>query len=75
MADVDPDPHDVAVAVQGAVDAVTRLHHGQEVTDLPALLRQELARRGVELDDEAWLAEAADHIREGRPVVVDEQDG
>jgi hypothetical protein len=72
MADVDPDQHDLAVAVQGAVDAATRLHHEQEVTDLTALLREELSHRGVEIDDEEWLAEAVGHIRDGAPVVVDE---
>ena len=72
MADVDPETHDIAVAVQGAVDAVTRLHHEQEVADLTALLRQELSRRGVHVDDEEWLAEAVGHIRDGHPVVVDE---
>jgi len=72
MGDDDPDPHDLTVAVQGAVDAVTRLHHEREITDLAALLRQELSRRGVDVDDEAWLAEAVGHIRDGHPVVVDE---
>ena len=72
MGDDDPDPHDLAVAVQGAVDTVTRLHHEREITDLGALLRQELSRRGVDVDDEEWLAEAVGHIRDGHPVVVDE---
>ena len=74
MADVDPETHELAVAVQGAVDAVTRLHHQQEVTDLASLLRQELSRRGVDVDDEEWLDEAVGHIRDGHPVVVDEAD-
>ena len=67
-------PTTLAVAVQGAVDAVTRLHHQQEVTDLASLLRQELSRRGVDVDDEEWLDEAVGHIRDGHPLVVDEAD-
>ena len=51
---------------------MTRLHGEREITDLTALLRQELSRRGAEVDDEAWLAEAVRHLREGNPVVVDE---
>ena len=72
MSDAVPDPEQVAVVVQQALDAVAR--QADEQSDLVALLRAELARRGVEVDDEAWLAEAAGHLGSGRPVVVDDPD-
>ncbi len=75
MPDADPGPDQVAAAVQQAVDAVTRQHVAHPAEDLVGLLRAELARRGVDVDDEAWLAEAAGHIARGHPVVVDEDAG
>ena len=73
MSDTDPDQ--VAAAVQQAVDTVTRKHDARPAEDLVGLLRAELARQGVEVDDEAWLAEAAGHIARGHPVVVDDDTG
>jgi hypothetical protein len=73
MSDADPGPDQVAAAVQQAVDAVTRRHVHHPADDLVDLLRAELVRRGVDIDDEAWLTEAAGHIAHGHPVVVDEE--
>lgn len=74
MSESDRDPHDLTAAVQGALDAVARLDSEQEVNDLPTVLRRELARRGVEVDDDQWLAEASRHIQDGHSVVVDDDD-
>ena len=75
MSDADPGPDQVAAAVQQAVDAATRQHVDHPADDLVDLLRAELVRRGVDIDDEAWLTEAAGHIARGHPVVVDEDAG
>ncbi|WP_432479334.1 hypothetical protein [Nocardioides sp. GXQ0305] len=67
----DADDQQVAATVQDALDAAGRRHDAEPEADMVGLLREELARRGVDVDDEAWLAEAAGHLAQGRPVVVD----
>ncbi|QBR90918.1 hypothetical protein [Nocardioides euryhalodurans] len=76
MADVEqPQPSDPTAAVQAAVDAVLTRHREHGVTDIAESLERELARRDVQIDDDAWLAEMAEHIRRGTAVVFGDEPG
>jgi TRAP-type C4-dicarboxylate transport system substrate-binding protein len=56
--------------VQTAVDNSAQAYRDRGIDDVEDRLRSELAERGVEINDQAWLNEAAGMIRAGLPVVV-----
>ena len=67
----DPEPTEVAEVVQAAVDSTATAYTRDAGLDVEERLRSELAGRGVDLDDEAWLAEAASGIRAGHSLRID----
>lgn len=58
--------------LQAAVDSASAAHDAGE-TDLVAALRQMLADRDIETDDEAWLQRMADGIRADRNFMIDSE--
>lgn len=64
------DPAQVRSATQAAVDATATAYTEDAATDVEQRLRDELARRGLAVDDPAWLADVARRIRSGHHVRV-----
>lgn len=56
--------------VQAAIDGSTQAYREHGIDDVEDRLRAELSDRGVQINDQAWLDEAAGMIRAGLPVVV-----
>jgi hypothetical protein len=56
--------------VQAAIDSTTQVYREHGIDDVEDRLRSELSDRGVDINDHAWLNEAAGMIRAGLPVVV-----
>ena len=71
MASSDDESRRVQVAVQQAVNATATAYTEDAGLEVEGRLADELASRGVELDDDEWLSEAAHQIRSGHHVVVD----
>ena len=57
-------------AAQQAVDAASTAYTHDASTDVDERLRQELADRGVDAQDD-WVAEVAHRLRSGHGVVLD----
>lgn len=68
--EADANSEDLREAVQAAVDAAATAYTEDAGTDVQRRLREELSRRGVDVDDDAWLAEAARNVRSGHHVTV-----
>jgi hypothetical protein len=68
--DHEHDVDEVREAVQGAVDATATAYAQDASTDVDERLRAELLERGVDIDDDEWVAETARGIRSGHHVQV-----
>jgi len=64
------DPDAVRRATQSAVDATATLYTEDAGLDISARLRIEMQQRGLDVDDDAWVAEVAKRIRSGHDVQV-----
>lgn len=64
------DPPSDGSSVQAAVDAAAQAYRAHGIDDVEDRVRSELAARGVEIDDEIWLHEVADMIRDDVPVFI-----
>lgn len=67
-----PGPPD---ATQEAIDATATVYEGDATLDVEQHLRSELASRGIEPVEDAWVARVAEQVRRGRAPVVGEHDG
>ena len=67
----EPDATEVAEVVQAAVDSTAAAYANDAGLDVEERLRSELVGRGVDLDDEGSLAEAATGIRSGHSLRID----
>ena len=65
---------DIRAATQEALDATATAYTEDGSLDVEARLREEMERRGLDLDDEDWLVEAAHHVRSGHHVSVTDGD-
>ena len=61
----------VQSATQAAVDATATAYTDDASVDVDKRLRSELSQRGLDVDDDAWLAEVAHRVRSGHHVVFD----
>ena len=61
----------VQSATQAAVDATATAYTDDAGVDVDQRLRLELSQRGLDVDDDAWLAEVAHRVRSGHHVVFD----
>lgn len=72
-----PDPESsrrLRLATQEAVSATSTAYTEDASVDVERRLLEELRRREVEIDDDAWLDEVAHRIRSGHRVVFDPAD-
>lgn len=71
----DPDTvQHVRAVTQEAVDATSTAYTEDASTDVEERLRQEMSGRGLDVDDDEWLAEVGERIRSGHGVVFDDPD-
>lgn len=71
------DPDDLAQIrelTQQAIDATSTAYTHDAGINVEKRLRSELSTRGLEVDDDEWVAEAAHTIRSGHHVVLDTTD-
>ena len=64
--------HQVQTAAQEAVTATETAYTSDVSLDVAERLRTELSERGLEVDDDAWIAEVAHQIRSGHHIVLDD---
>jgi hypothetical protein len=62
----------VQSATQAAVDATATAYTDDASVDVDMRLRSELSQRGLDVDDDHWLAEVAHRVRSGHHVVFDD---
>jgi len=60
------------MATQEAVDATSTAYTEDASVDVDARLREEMAKRGMEVDDDAWVADVAHRIRSGHHISFDD---
>lgn len=60
-------------ATQQAVDATSSAYTEDASIDIEQRLREEMEKRGVDLDDEQWVVEVARAIRSGHGVTFDRE--
>jgi hypothetical protein len=74
-----PGPENAAngpkAVLQEAIDATAVAYAGDSRLDVEQSLRTELASRGIEQVDDAWVSDTVEKIRQGHEVVVGEHDG
>lgn len=62
----------VRAVTQQAVDATSTAYTEDASTDVEQRLRREMSDRGLDVDDEEWIAEVGQRIRSGHGVVFDD---
>lgn len=60
-------------ATQQAVDATSTAYTEDASIDVEQRLREEMGKRGVDLDDEEWVAEVGRAIRSGHGITFDRE--
>ncbi len=68
-------PEGPDAVVQEAIDATVTSYAGDSTIDVERNLRAELASRGVDSTDDAWVNDVVEKIRQKGEVVVGEHDG
>jgi hypothetical protein len=71
----DDAPDGPNAVLQEAIDATAVACAGDSRLDVEQSLRTELASRGIDQVDDAWLSDTVEKIRQGHEVVVGEHDG
>ncbi|WP_435768864.1 hypothetical protein [Nocardioides sp. SYSU DS0651] len=66
----DFDPEAVRAATQAAVDATATMYTTDAGLDVEQRLRIEMQDRGLDVDDDDWVAEVARRVRSGHDVRV-----
>jgi hypothetical protein len=61
--------------LQEAIDAAAHACAGDASLDVERTLRTELASRGIDTIDDAWISGVVENLRQGREVEVGEHDG
>ena len=61
-------------ATEEAVEATSTAYTRDAATDVERRLRDEMGRRGIELDDEEWVVEVTRAIRSGHGISFDPEE-
>ena len=77
--DPDPGPDDGTdvpkARLQEAIDAAAHAYAGDASLDVERTFCTELASRGIDTSDDAWVSDVVEKLRQEREVVVGEHDG